>query len=56
MNDLIVFHDGEIPIIHILGLELYLDDLIILFIMFILYNENNMDKELLICLFLLLFS
>lgn len=44
--------------INILGIKLYLDDLIILFIIFILYKENDNDKdnELIICLLLLLFT
>lgn len=42
--------------INILGIKLYLDDLIILFIIFILYKENIKDNELIICLFLLLLS
>ena len=42
--------------INILGIKLYLDDLIILFIIFILYKENDKDNELIICLLLLLFT
>lgn len=42
--------------INILGIKLYLDDLIILFIIFILYKENDHDNELIICLLLLLFT
>lgn len=42
--------------INILGIKLYLDDLIILFIIFILYKENEHDNELIICLLLLLFT
>ena len=42
--------------INILGIKLYSDDLIILFILFILYNEHMRDSELMICLLLLLFS
>lgn len=42
--------------INILGIKLYLDDLIILFFIFILYKENDKDNELIICLLLLLFT
>ena len=42
--------------INILGIKLYLDDLIILFIIFILYKENDKDNELIICLLLSLFT
>ena len=42
--------------INILGIKLYLDDLIILFIIFVLYKEKVNDNELMICLFLLLLN
>lgn len=42
--------------INILGIKLYFDDLIILFLLFILYKEKVKDNELMICLLLLLFS
>ena len=42
--------------INILGIKLYVDDLIILFFIFILYKENINDNELIICLLLLLLN
>ena len=42
--------------INILGINLYVDDLIILFIIFILYKEKINDNELIICLLLLLLN
>lgn len=42
--------------INILGIKLYIDDLIILFIIFILYKEKIQDNELIICLLLLLLN
>ena len=42
--------------INILGIKLYVDDLIILFIIFILYKEKIKDNELIICLLLLLLN
>lgn len=42
--------------INILGIKLYVDDLIILFIIFILYKEKVKDNELIICLLLLLLN
>lgn len=42
--------------INILGIKLYVDDLIILFIIFILYKEQIKDNELIICLLLLLLN
>lgn len=47
--------DLENPIIEILGIKLYLDDLIILGILFFLYEENVHDDILFIILLLLLF-
>ena len=46
----------NIKSINILGFKLYLDDLIILFILFILYKEKINDNELIICLILLLLN
>lgn len=43
-------------IFEILGIKLYLDDLIILGILFFLYQQNVKDEMLYIILFLLLFS
>lgn len=47
--------DLENPIIEIFGIKLYLDDLIILGILFFLYEENVHDDILFIILLLLLF-
>ena len=40
----------------IFGLKLYLDDILIICILFFLYSEKVQDDELFICLILLLFS
>ena len=40
----------------ILGLKLYLDDIIIISLLFFLYTENVQDQELFVCLILLLLS
>ena len=48
--------DSDNNCINVLGINLYLDDLIILFIIFILYKEKIKDNELIICLFLLLLN
>ena len=40
----------------IFGLKLYFDDILIICILFFLYNEKVHDDELFICLILLLFS
>lgn len=47
---------GSSACINILGIKLYVDDLIILFIIFILYKEKIKDNELIICLLLLLLN
>lgn len=47
---------GSSACINILGIKLYMDDLIILFIIFILYKEKIKDNELIICLLLLLLN
>lgn len=44
----------EDPILEILGLKLYLDDLIILGLLFLLYKENVQDEMLFLALLLLL--
>ncbi|MFR1777834.1 MAG: hypothetical protein ACLSW4_07270 [Clostridia bacterium] len=49
-------NDIDVDSINILGIKLYLDDLIILFIIFILYKDNSTDNGLIICLLLLLLS
>lgn len=48
--------DNEQAIFEILGIKLYLDDLIILGILFFLYKEGVKDEMLYIILFLLLFA
>ena len=42
--------------IEILGFKLYLDDLLLMCIIFCLYQEGTQDTFLLMCLVLLLFS
>lgn len=44
------------PIFEIFGIKLYADDLIIIGLLFVLYQENVKDEILYIILFLLLFS
>ncbi len=46
----------EEPIFEILGIELYLDDIIILGLLFFLYQEGVQDEMLFIALILLLLS
>ena len=48
--------DLEQPIFEILGISIYLDDLIILGLLFFLYTENVQDEILFITLILLLLS
>lgn len=50
------FDDIEEPIFEILGIELYLDDIIILGLLFFLYQEGVQDEMLYISLILLLLS
>lgn len=50
------FSDIENPIFEILGIELYLDDIIILGLLFFLYQEGVQDEMLFISLILLLLS
>lgn len=50
------FSDSNNPIIDLLGIELYLDDIIILCLLFILYKEDVKDEMLFIALILLLLS
>lgn len=49
------FHEDE-PIVEILGLKLYLDDLIIIGILFLLYKEDVQDEMLFLSLILLLIT
>ena len=48
--------EQEQPVFEIFGIKLYLDDLIILGLLFFLYQQNSKDEMLYIILFLLLFS
>ena len=48
--------NGASPVFEIFGIKLFLDDLIILGILFFLYQQNVKDEMLYIILFLLLFS
>lgn len=50
------FNDIEEPIFEILGIQLYLDDIIILGLLFFLYQEKVKDEMLYISLILLLLS
>lgn len=47
--------NSEHPILNILGIKLYSDDILILLLIFFLYKENINDKLLYIALFSLLF-
>lgn len=49
-----LFADMDEPIIEILGIKLYLDDIIILGLLFFLYNENVKDDMLFLALIFLL--
>lgn len=49
-----LFTDVEEPIFEILGIQLYLDDIIILGLLFFLYQEGVQDEMLFIALILLL--
>lgn len=51
-----LFSDIEEPIFEILGIELYLDDIMILGLLFFLYQEGVQDEMLFISLILLLIS
>lgn len=51
-----LFDDIESPIFEILGIQLYLDDIIILGLLFFLYQEGVQDEMLYIALILLLLS
>ncbi len=50
------FNDIEEPVFEILGIQLYLDDIIILGLLFFLYKEGVQDELLFITLILLLVS
>ena len=50
------FSDNSKPIAELLGINLYIDDIIILCLLFILYKEEVKDAMLFICLLLLLIS
>ena len=49
-------NDSDKPIFELFGIKLYSDDLIILTVLFLLYEQNVKDEMLYIILFLLLFS
>ncbi len=49
-------NDTETPIFEILGIQLFLDDLIILGLLFFLYQEEVQDELLFLALILLLLS
>ena len=49
-------NDKDTPIFEIVGIKLFSDDLIILAVLFLLYEQNVKDEMLYIILFLLLFS
>ena len=51
-----IFDDIENPIFEILGIQLYLDDIIILGLLFFLYQEGVQDEMLFIALILLLLT
>lgn len=51
-----LFNSIEDSILEIFGMELYLDDIIILCLIFFLYKEGVQDEMLFIILILLLFS
>lgn len=48
--------DAENPILEILGIKLYLDDIVILSLLFFLYKEGVKDEMLFLSLILLLLS
>lgn len=50
------YSDSDQAIFEIFGIKLYLDDLIIIGLLFFLYQQNVNDETLYIILFLLLFS
>ncbi len=50
------FNDIEQPLLEVMGIKLYLDDIIILGLLFFLYNEGVKDDILFISLILLLLS
>lgn len=50
------FSDNSKPVVELLGINLYIDDIIILCLLFILYKEEVKDEMLFICLLLLLIS
>ena len=52
----LLFNDIEEPIFEILGIQLYLDDIIILVLLFFLYQEGVQDEMLFISLILLLIT
>ena len=51
-----IMGDGSSPIIEIMGIKLYIDDILILVLLFLLYKEEVKDEMLYISLILLLLS
>lgn len=51
-----VNHDDEIPLFQIFGIQLFSDDLLLLALIFFLYQEGVKDQSLFIALILLLLS
>ena len=49
-------NDFSEPFLELLGIKLYFDNIIIIYLLFFLYTENVNDEELFICLILLLLS
>ena len=50
------FSNSDNPILELFGIKLYLDDIMILCLLFLLYKENVKDEMLFIALILLLLS
>ena len=50
------FSDNSKPVAELLGINLYIDDIIILCLLFVLYKEEVKDEMLFICLLLLLLT
>ena len=48
--------DNSKPVAELLGINLYIDDIIILCLLFVLYKEEVKDEMLFICLLLLLIT
>ena len=55
-DDMKSISSSDEPLIEIMGIKLFLDDVLILCLIFLLYKEEVKDEMLFICLLLLLFS